>query len=96
MEHQYKWDNQKSNNTNGTFVSSDIDTKIKQETLKLISKQQQEIETRKKLEESLNVLAMFAIIGIILTIVIGALFIFGVIGLGASTSSIVGGCIPLL
>lgn len=71
---------------------NDYNDAFEHENIKLIIKQQEELEKRMKLEESLNILAMFAVIGIILALVVVALLIFGVISIGSATSTeIVGG-----
>lgn len=58
---------------------SSYEEAVQRETVKNLNLQNQELEKRMKLEESLNVLATFAIIAIILSILVVALSIFGVI-----------------
>lgn len=59
---------------------------MQRETVKKIAKENEELDKRMKLEESLNVLATFKIIGIILAIIAGVLILTGVISLGAMFS----------
>ena len=58
---------------------SSYDEAVQRETVKNLDLQNKELEKRMKLEESLNVLATFSIIGIIITILMLMLSIFGVI-----------------
>ena len=58
---------------------SSYEEAVQRETVKNLDLRNQELEKRMKLEESLNVLATFAIIGIIISILVIMLSIFGVI-----------------